>query len=86
MADLYEERDRGHRAQQIIDNPLWAETQEKIRNELTTAWRESAPTQGEDRETMYFMLIAAEQVFAEIESVLMTGKMAAKQIEEIENG
>jgi len=39
-------------------------------------------TQGDERETIYQMLIAANAVFDHIETVMKTGEMAEIQLEE----
>lgn len=70
-----QERERAQLAQQIIDNPLWAESREMLTTRLIDAWRNSAVTQHEERERIWMLLQAAEQAFLNIESVLMTGTL-----------
>lgn len=78
---LISERERAHLAQQILDNPLWAEAKVTIIDGLSDAWRDTSVTQCQERETLWHMLNAATSAFSYIESVLKTGQLAQTQLE-----
>lgn len=80
------ERERGALAEQILDNPLWAEAYEILTRELIEAWRATVATQTDEREKIYLMLMAVDEAFRQIESVFNTGKMAEREIEDKRNG
>ena len=74
-----QEKERAHLAQQIIDNPLWAEARETLTTRLIDGWRNSAVIQHDERERIWMLLQAAEQAFAHIESVLITGTLLQQE-------
>ena len=84
---LVAERERAHLAQQIVDNPLWDETKKMITDTLIETWQSTVPKQIEEREQIWNMLHAANTVFEQIETVIVTGSLAERQLEkENQNG
>lgn len=80
----YQERERGAKARQIIDSPLWVEAWTTLETRLTEAWKLSSTGAAERRELIYMQLTAAAEVRGHIETVLETGQLAEMQIDEHE--
>ncbi len=80
----YKERERGAKARQIIDSPLWVEAWTMLEAKLTDAWRLSQTGQAERRELIYMQLRAAAEVRGYVEEILETGQLAEMQIDEHE--
>jgi hypothetical protein len=78
------ERERGSKARQIVDNPLWAEAWTTLDAKLTDAWKASQTGMSERRELIYLQLRAAAEVRGHIETVLETGQLAEMQLDEHE--
>ena len=76
---LLKEREQGHRAQQIIDNPLFVETWEKMDARLMRIM--SDPSTADDAVLEARRgLIVLRRLKSEIETVLKTGEMASTQL------
>lgn len=85
MADIHErltERDRGAKAKQIIENPLWVEAWDKIESGLTHRWQTSQKSDADLRENIYLQLDAARAVQKYFEQLVQTGELAEMQIEQ----
>ena len=80
------ERERGHRARQITEHPLWAEAWEAFEAAMMDGWRRSQTGEAERREQIYSQLRAGEFARKYIEGVFLTGEMAEMQLEERSNG
>ena len=76
------ETDRANRARQIIDNPLWRETVEKIEDEVTQRIMEAES----GLVTMEYKnaLKMFRQIVRAFEEALETGKLASAQLDIIE--
>lgn len=81
---LRQERERGARARQIIDSPLWDEAWTTLELRLMEAWKSSQSGMAERRELIYMQLRAAAEVRGHIETVLETGQLAEMQLDEHE--
>lgn len=79
---LIKERERAHLAQQITSNPIWQEAWSRYEDEMIRAWRQAPARDTEGREALWLSLKAAERVRGHIESVITTGKLAEKQLED----
>lgn len=76
------ERDRATQARQLIDNPLWQETFKQIEDELMDRLM-SADT-GEVAMGYKDAVNMLKQIKKEFETCLETGKLAAIQLEKIQ--
>lgn len=76
------ESERGRKAQQIIDSPLWEEAWTTLESRLMDAWKSSRTGETERRELIYMQLRAAAEVRGHIETVLETGRLAEMQLDE----
>ena len=85
MADIHDrltERDRGAKAKQLLENPLWVEAWEKIQSGLIDSWQNSRPDDSARREHIYLQLDAVRAVKRNFEQIVLTGDMAEIAIEQ----
>lgn len=79
--ELSEEQQRGEQARMLLENPIYIETLQAVRNGIIQAW-ESAPIRDkEGANELKLMLKLLGDVQRNIETVMQTGKMATIQIE-----
>ena len=78
---LLKEREQGHRAQLIIDNPLFVETWEKMDARLMRIMSDPSTADDAVMEARRG-LIVLRRLKSEIETVLKTGEMANIQLDE----
>lgn len=76
-----EELRRGDMARQIIENPIYSEAWQSVRDGIIWAW-ESAPIRDkEGQNELKLMLKLLTDVKRNVETVMQTGKLAKIQIE-----
>jgi signal transduction protein with GAF and PtsI domain len=78
MVDSELEMVRGRQAKNLLDNELLQECLDTIENKFTSAWMNSALSQGDVREEAYRMLAACKEFRRQLTHIIETGKMAAK--------
>ena len=83
---LRAERDEGHRARMLVENPLWVEAWDRIETGLMETWRNSQPADSERRESIYLQLDAARAVRRYFEQLVLTGEMAEMTLSERSDG
>jgi hypothetical protein len=76
MAD--NEQKRSLEAKQILENPLFIESINKIRSDLANEWLNSDIKNSEQRENIFYMRRMLELVVMQIQSVMETGKIIKK--------
>ena len=76
MAD--NEQKRSLEAKQILENPLFIESINKIRSDLANEWLNSDIKNSEQRENIFYMRRMLELVVMQIQSVMVTGKIIKK--------
>lgn len=69
---------RGKRAQEVLDNEIYAESYALLEAEVIQKWRESRNP--EDREQLHQFLLMLGQVKTALESVMRSGVVAADLI------
>ena len=80
---LREEVERGNRAKQLIKNEILTETFDVLHQRYIDELVSTKSDESEKRERLYNALTALQHVKAHIESVAMTGEMAAQQLDEM---
>ena len=83
MPSLEQEISRGHEAERILRAPLWSEAWNAYEEKLMAAWRASGVKDSDQRETLWLAFQVCQKIKNHIESVMVTGKMASKQVEEL---
>ena len=78
--DKEKEIQRGHRAKQILEDPIFVEALQKVSQELDQEWINSPIRDTEGREKIYMMRKMLGVLHVQLQSVMETGKLATKQI------
>ncbi|MBC8407157.1 MAG: hypothetical protein H8E12_00235 [Rhodobacteraceae bacterium] len=78
--DKEKEIQRGHRAKQILEDPIFVEALQKVSQELDQEWINSPIRDTEGREKIYMMKKMLNVLLVQLRSVMETGKLASKQI------
>ena len=71
--------DRARRAQEVLDNPVYAGAFGDIREALRDAWEASKDTA--EREDIHRMLRALQKVNTVLESTMRNGEVAVKELQ-----
>lgn len=80
---LIVERDRGAKAKDILDSPIFQEAMDGLRSLYMQQWRSSDPSDMEGRENVYQMMNAIDLLEDHLVNVLNTGDMATVQLEDL---
>lgn len=70
--------ERGRRAEEVLENPIYRESVESIENEVIRQWREARNPQ--DREQLHQFLLMLGKVQTALEATMRSGKVAADLI------
>lgn len=76
---LERDADRGRMAQDVLDNPVYAESYALVEKELTNKWLESRDAH--EREYLHRLAMALKACRTVIEATMRNGKVAAKELE-----
>lgn len=71
--------DRGRKAEEVLNNPVYADAYTRIEQEITRKWRESRDK--EEREQLHQLLRMLDKARTVLESTMRSGKVAAKELE-----
>lgn len=72
------EQKRSQQAKEILENPLFIESINKIRSDLANEWLNSDIKNSEQRENIFVMRRMLELVVMQIQSIMETGKIIKK--------
>ena len=75
---LEQEAERGRLAQEVLDNPVYADGFQLIEQGLTQAWRESRDRA--EREELHQLLKALDKVQTLLASTMRSGRIAADEL------
>jgi len=78
--DKEKEIQRGQQAKRILEDPIFVEALQKVSQELDQEWINSPIRDTEGREKIYMMKKMLNVLHVQLQSVLETGKLASKQI------
>jgi hypothetical protein len=81
---LDDEMRRGRDAERLLEEPLYVEAKAAIRKELIAEWEAAPARDTEGRERIWLMLKMLAKIEANIASHITTGKLASKQLSDIE--
>jgi|TARA_E500000318_G_C3555656_1_gene210958 hypothetical protein len=73
------EQERAIKAKRILEDPIFVEAIQKIRQDLELQWLNSDLKDSEQREHIFLMRRMTEVVVMQLQSVLETGKLATKK-------
>lgn len=71
--------ERARRAQEVLDNPVYADAYGSIREALRNAWEASKDR--DEREDIHRMLRALQKVNTVLESTMRNGELAAAELQ-----
>ena len=77
--DLEKEKQRGIKAKQILEDEIFVEAVQKIRQDLQIEWLNSELQNTEQRENIFVMRRMLEVVLVQLQSVMETGKLSQKK-------
>jgi len=78
--DKEKEIQRGQQAKRILEDPIFVEALQKVSQELDQEWINSPIRDTEGREKIYMMKKMLNVLHVQLQSVMETGKLASKQI------
>lgn len=78
--NLEKEQQRGQQAKRILEDPIFVEALQKVSQELDQEWINSPIRDTEGREKIYMMRKMLGVLHVQLQSVMETGKLATKQI------
>lgn len=67
---------RGERAEQILNDPIFVEAFEETKQELVSQWENSPARDVEGREKLWLSLKLLQKVHGQLSSVMETGQLA----------
>lgn len=70
---------RGQRAQEVLDNPVYAEAWTLIEQEIITQWRQAR--NADDREQLHQFLLMHGKAKAALETVMRSGEVAQAELQ-----
>ena len=83
MTDFVDEVARGREAAHLLEHPLLVAAFVEIRKDLMRTWAAAPVRDTEGRENIWMMTKLLERVEAALRQHIITGKMAANQLEAI---
>ena len=66
---------REQHAKDILDNPLFREAFEEVKNQIVSEWVHSELNDIDKRESLHLSIKLLDRLYAHVESVLETGQM-----------
>ena len=83
MSNLQKEVDRGTRAKAILEDSLFQETFDSLKNSYEEAIFQTAPKDDDARSKIYLAYQILGKVENHFRTIMETGKLAGKQLEEL---
>ena len=83
MPSREQEIARGHEADRILRSPIWEEAWASYEEKLLNAWKHSGSQDEQSREKIWVAYQVCQKVKNHVQSILTTGKLAMKQVEEL---
>lgn len=77
-----EARDRGERANRIINDDLFLEAEQRLRASILQAFERSRPEDVQARERAYLELTLLNRLIGDFKSLIASGTLAARNINE----
>jgi len=78
------EIERGNKAKVILTDPLFQESFEQLRELYMSAWEQTTIKDSQTRERLWMMIANLSDVKAHLKTVMETGKMSVKQLEDLD--
>lgn len=81
---LNKEIEAGRQAEYLLEHPVYQQAFSTLRSEIAQQWASSPSRDAEGREKLWVMLKLLDRIEGHIKSIAETGKMAKKQLSDIE--
>lgn len=72
--------ERGRLAQEVLNNPAFADAFDKIDKEIVSKWRDARDK--DEREHLHRLLLCLQQLKGALSSAVITGQVASQQLEQ----
>jgi|TARA_X000001388_G_C2186347_1_gene105688 hypothetical protein len=83
MSDLHKETSRGTRAKEVLENDLFKETLDILKKSYEEAIFQTTPTDDKGRFSIYLAYQILGKVENHLRTVMETGKLAEKQLQDL---
>tara|TARA_R110002012_G_scaffold17003_3_gene65009 strand:+ start:1062 stop:1322 length:261 start_codon:yes stop_codon:yes gene_type:complete len=83
MSDLQQESSRGTRAKEVLENDLFKETLDTLKKSYEEAIFQTIPTDDKGRFSIYLAYQILGKVENHLRTVMETGKLAEKQLQDL---
>ena len=83
MSDLQQETSRGTRAKEVLENELFKETLGTLKKSYEEAIFQTTPTDDKGRFSIYLAYQILGKVENHLRTVMETGKLAEKQLQDL---
>ena len=80
---LSQDVERGHKADLLLKNELLQEAFQKLEQEFTTAWKQTAFDQSVERDRLYSLCQALDSLKSYLASMAQNGRLAENQLNQI---
>lgn len=80
MKTEHEEIVRANRAREVLENPIFQESLQTLRNDIEQQWRTSPARDAEGREHLWVMQKLLTRIVGHLEQTMLTGRMAAETL------
>lgn len=80
--EALEKAERGRRAAELLESPLWKETWAGVHDEIVAAWMRTTEAQVEQREALYFETQALLRLRAKLGMRVSEGHVAQAFLDE----
>ena len=82
-ASLRKEVSEGRDAEYLMDNPVFQQTFDYLKDAYFKAWEQTSVEDSKSRENVWMMYKTLDTVHGHIQTYVDTGKLAKKQLEEM---
>ena len=82
-ASLQKEVSEGRDAEYLMDNPVFQQTFDYLKDAYFKAWEQTSVEDSKSRENVWMMYKTLDTVHGHIQTYVDTGKLAKKQLEEM---
>ena len=82
-ASLHQEVKQGRDADYLLDNPVFQQTFDYLKDAYFKAWEQTSVEDSKSRENVWMMYKTLDAVHGHIKTYADTGKLAKKQLEDM---
>ena len=82
-ASLHQEVKQGRDAEYLLDNPVFQQTFDYLKDAYFKAWEQTSVEDSQSRENVWMMYKTLDTVHGHIKTYADTGKLAKKQLEDM---